>query len=66
MTKFFFVFYYLEDSAEEVRKTKSLGLKVLNWIGSIATKIAKGTVSVAQKVSINLIMQAILTYYGIK
>jgi len=55
-----------EDSAEEVRKTKSLGLKVLNWIGSIATKIAKGTVSVAQKLSINLITQAILTYYGIK
>lgn len=55
-----------DDSAEEVRKTKSLGLKVLNWIGLIATKIAKGTVSVAQKVSINLITQAILMYYGIE
>jgi len=55
-----------EDSAKEVRKTKSLGLKVLNWIGLIATKIAKGTVSVAQKVSISVITQAILMYYGIK
>jgi len=55
-----------KDSGEQVRKTKSLGSKVLGWIGSVATKMAKGTISVAKEVGINLITQAILVYYGIE
>ena len=54
-----------KDSGEQVRKTKSLGSKVLSWIGLVATKMAKGTISVAKEVGINLITQAILVYYGI-
>ena len=54
-----------QDSHEEVLKEKTLGEKVLNWIGGITAKIAKGTISLAQKTGINFITKAILIYYGI-
>lgn len=54
-----------KDDKNEVIKTKSLGNKVLSWLGNLLTKSAQGTIPIIQNLSVNLISKAILLYYGI-
>ena len=54
-----------QDAATDVKKNKILGFSVLGWIGSISAKIATGAVSVIKGVGSELIVKAILLYYGV-
>ena len=44
-----------DDSSEKVIETKSFGVKVLSWLGQITTKIAMGTLSLANKVGAEIV-----------
>lgn len=54
-----------QDPKSEVKKQKSLGSKVLTWVGSITTKLTTGSLAIAKDVGVDLIVKAIFLYYGI-
>lgn len=49
---------------EKPVSAEELGPKATNWIGSIAAKVGAGTLALAKGVGVNLLVKAILAYYG--